>query len=342
MAINYIDSIEPKQATGKVKQIYSDLKIEMGDVVEPISLHSLIPDLLHCNWNVLREALVVSDKVERKYKEAVASAVSSMNDCPYCVDAHTIMMIGLNDRQTAKAIASQDMSLVTDPKSKELLNWAYRTKFFISDEVRNPPFSKDEAPEIIGTAVFFHYLNRMVTVFLGETILPLNIGFLKGLLKNIAAMMFSKVLNTEKEANYQNIEYDDIQEFGEDFFWASENIRIRSSLSSFYRTVHYLGKESIPEAVYYFMENEIEDWTGSEFIEMKELKEKIGRLEKKYELMATALYYVAFMPYRISEDMLANLKREYTLQDDQILAMFSWTAYRTATKIGTKLGHKFK
>jgi len=77
MAIFHIDSIRPNQAKGEVKQVYDALKSEMGDVVEPIALHALIPELLKCNWGILREALLVEDQVKRKYKEAIASAIKS-------------------------------------------------------------------------------------------------------------------------------------------------------------------------------------------------------------------------------------------------------------------------
>jgi hypothetical protein len=40
-----------------------------------------------------------------------------------------------------------------------------------------PPFSRRQAPEIIGTTMIYHYLNRMIQVFLPESMLPI---FLRG------------------------------------------------------------------------------------------------------------------------------------------------------------------
>jgi len=306
MAIFHISSIKPGQASGEVKDVYDQLKKEMGDVVEPISLHALIPDLLSVNWGVLREALVVDDKVKRKYKEAVASAISSLNDCPYCVDAHTIMMIGLNDKQTAKAIDRQDLSLVQDPKSKALLEWAYNTKYFHSDNIQSPPFSSAEAPEIIGTAVFFHYLNRMVTVFLGETILPFNIGFLKGLMKKMAAMMFSKVLNKEKSPNksFKNV---DMAKHGNPYYWSKANSRIDYALSSFYVVTDEIGRKYVPEEVFNFIREEVKEWGGSEYVQMSDLDMKLSQIDKKYEEMTRMLFLVAFAPYRITDKLINSI-----------------------------------
>lgn len=36
-----------------------------------------------------------------------------------------------------------------------------------------PPGPASSMPQIIGTAITFHYINRMVNVFPGETLLPL-------------------------------------------------------------------------------------------------------------------------------------------------------------------------
>ncbi len=341
MAIFHIDSVKPSQATGDVKIVYDALKTEMGDVVEPIALHALIPELLKSNWGILREALIIEDQVKRKYKEAIASAISSLNDCPYCVDAHTIMLIGLNDKQTAKAVEKQDLDLVQDPKTKELLDWAYNTKYFQSEIIQEPPFSKEEAPEVIGTAVLFHYLNRMVTVFLGETILPFNISFLKSLMKKMAAFMFSKVLTSDKKAN-DSFEQLNMDEHGNPFYWASSNPRVQYVLSTFYNVVHQLGKKHVEPQVFDFIKKEIDSWTGSEHIDIADLGDKLVSVKSEYKNMAQMLYFIAFMPYRVTANLINEFRKTYQLSDDQILGMFSWASYMAATKISIEVGVPFK
>jgi len=50
--------------------------------------------------------------------------------------------------------------------------WALRNLDFEDPIIKVPPFKKEEAPEIIGTAVLFHYINRMVILFAGDKPLP--------------------------------------------------------------------------------------------------------------------------------------------------------------------------
>ena len=84
-----------------------------------------------------------SGAVERPDKEAVAVAVSELNRCPYCVDAHSAML-----RSTGT------------PAPPPLQDWAAATRTPGAAIVRNPPFSAPHVPELVGTAVLFHYINR--------------------------------------------------------------------------------------------------------------------------------------------------------------------------------------
>jgi len=53
-------------------------------------------------------------------------------------------------------------------------------------------------PEVIGTAVFFHYVNRMVSVLLGETPLPLGNARLKPVLRTPATWFFAPAVRRPK------------------------------------------------------------------------------------------------------------------------------------------------
>jgi hypothetical protein len=61
-----------------------------------------------------------------------------------------------------------------------------------------PPFTPDEAPACIGTAVFFHYINRMVTILLGSSPLPLKNGIGKTVSMRLGAWYFLPAIRREK------------------------------------------------------------------------------------------------------------------------------------------------
>src|SRR3972149_3042849 len=91
MGIKYIHPVKPGSAQGLVADVYVQVKRDFGRIAEPFLMHSPLPQLLAGAWMVCRETELVGN-VPREVKEAVAAAVSQLNQCPYCVDAHTIML----------------------------------------------------------------------------------------------------------------------------------------------------------------------------------------------------------------------------------------------------------
>jgi len=112
--------------------------------------------------------------VGRDLKEAVAGAVSESNQCPYCVDVHTAMVQATTGHDAAAAIRSGQLDGIADERMAQLVRWAAATRSPAAASLASPPFSDDEAPEIIGTALVYHYVNRMVHVFLDTTPLPIT------------------------------------------------------------------------------------------------------------------------------------------------------------------------
>ena len=143
-------------------EVYSQIKLEFGSLVEPFTLHSPIPKLLAGAWMAARESQLAGS-IRRDIKEAVAATVSKINQCPYCVDAHTIILKATGEHKTAWAIATGNYDQIQDSKVQAVVKWALTTRFPRSNHMRAPPFSRKEAPEIIGTAVFYHYINRMAS-----------------------------------------------------------------------------------------------------------------------------------------------------------------------------------
>lgn len=339
MSIFYISAIKPSKATDTVKEVYDQLKTEMGDVVEPISLHALLPDLLLGIWGILRETVVVEDHVKRSVKEAVGAAVSSVNDCPYCVDAHTIMILGLKDKVVANAIVKKDPNLITDDSVKEIVRWSFSSKDFDSSLVLDPPFSREMAPEIIGTAVFFHYLNRMVTIFLGPTILPMNVSFLKGVMKSMAAKMFSGVLSEDKKPG----EIMNGMANSPDFFWAISNARVAYTFSYFQKTLESTAEKNIPVEVRNFLCDQIEEWNGADLeLNDQKLASLTAHFSKENRLLASMLYLTAFSPHKIRHYHFEEFKATNIGDDAFILSALAWASFSTATRIGKQLGRTFK
>ncbi|WP_020670848.1 carboxymuconolactone decarboxylase family protein [Amycolatopsis nigrescens] len=162
--IRYVRAVPPRRATGTVGAVYTQLERDFGLLAPPVALHSPAPAVLAASWLMLRESLVASGVTSRADKEVVASAVSRANTCPYCVEVHGMALAALGRPGDAGAISGGRFAGIEDPATRELASWARDGTAMTTEEAA--------IPELVAVAVVFHYLNRMVNVFLGPSPLP--------------------------------------------------------------------------------------------------------------------------------------------------------------------------
>src|SRR5262245_47857316 len=105
--IKHVTAVPPEQAQGLVTAVYAQLRADFGRVAEPLAVHSPSPTLLAGVWSALRQHMVVGE-VPRGVKESVASTVSAINRCPYCVDVHTMLARAGGYRDAAGAVDDFD------------------------------------------------------------------------------------------------------------------------------------------------------------------------------------------------------------------------------------------
>ncbi len=166
--IHHLSAVAPKHATGQVATVYRQLEREFGLLAPPIALHSPAPAVLAAAWVMLRESLVAQGVATRAAKEVVATSVSRANTCPYCVEVHGMTLGSLGHGDLAATLT--EGTEITDPDSAALAAWA-------RGEQSEPPPGRttEELAELVGVAVAFHYLNRMVNIFLGSSPLPASV-----------------------------------------------------------------------------------------------------------------------------------------------------------------------
>ena len=231
MLIKHIKYIRKNKAQGKLKELYKHIELNFGKLAEPFVLHSLNEELTAGVWTMLYEIILVEGKIKRSLKEAIAISVSEINKCVYCVDAHSIIIFG-----TEKALQNNISTIKkgkTVPKTKKdkTILWAFKNLGFDSPIILNPPFSQEEAPEIIGTAVLFHYINRMVNLFARDT--PLPSTKMRGALISFASnFIFAKAIRKKKTKGESLMFIDkDIRE--DNFEWAGQSPEIQKAFPYF-------------------------------------------------------------------------------------------------------------
>jgi alkylhydroperoxidase/carboxymuconolactone decarboxylase family protein YurZ len=80
-----IKMISEEEATDKVKDIYEEIKSQLGIDFVPNLYKAMAakPDYLETNWNKVKTVMVTPGKLDRVTKEIIAVAVSAMSGCDY-------------------------------------------------------------------------------------------------------------------------------------------------------------------------------------------------------------------------------------------------------------------
>ncbi|GAA1359670.1 carboxymuconolactone decarboxylase family protein [Streptomyces beijiangensis] len=162
----YTSPAPPKSATGTVADAYAQMRSDFGiDNPATFVVLSDAPTILTAAWALMRESLLVG-ATSRTEKELVAAGVSLANRCPFCIDAHTVLLHATGDHRLAETVGRDDVP--ADPYQARLLAWG--------KDVRTPkPFPAARTPAYLGTALAFHFINRIVSSLVTENMLPGNV-----------------------------------------------------------------------------------------------------------------------------------------------------------------------
>jgi AhpD family alkylhydroperoxidase len=316
-------------------QTYHQIKRDFGALVEPFTLHASAPRLLAGIWMATRETELVGI-VRREIKEAVAATVSRLNQCPYCVDTHTMMLHAVSAHGIAAAISQENDGEIQDPAIRQIVAWAEATRSPDNPLLQRPPFSEAEAPEIIGTAVAFHYTNRMVDIFLDETPLPSNRGWLKGTLKRMAGWYFSRAARRRKKPG-TSLALLPEADLPADMGWAASSPTVAGAFARWAAVVEIAGQEALPANVRALARAHIAAWNGETPTLSRGWVEKaLAGLDDAEKPAARLALLTALAPYQIDENTIAAFRAQQP-GDDKLIAATAWASFTAARRVGTWL-----
>jgi len=80
-----VKMVAEKEATGRVKELYQEIKRELGIDFVPNMYKVMAPNpaYLEANWNKIKTVMKQRGKLEPLTKEIIAVAVSAVSGCRY-------------------------------------------------------------------------------------------------------------------------------------------------------------------------------------------------------------------------------------------------------------------
>jgi AhpD family alkylhydroperoxidase len=338
--IKYVKPIRYDSATGLAAQVYDQLQTDF--IPAPlVALHSPLPEVMAGVWSILREALMAG-QVNRAYKEAVAATVSKANECPFCVDAHTVMLRATSDDDVANAILQNDHDRIHDPQMQSFVQWAWMNRDANANTVHPQPFSQSEVPEILGTAVAFHYLNRMANIFLGESLLPFPLpSLLKGMTYRLYAATEGKRV-VRRLLSGTSLLFLPQAQLPDDLSWAAANQAVAGAFAGFAQVVEEAGNTVLPEQVRTLVRKRVEAWKGeSAGMSRRWVEDAVVEIKAEHQAAARLTLLTAFAYYQVDSGIIEAFRRLYPT-DAELIAATAWASFAAARRAGEWLAAPFK
>lgn len=334
--VNFVKPIAPSKATGKLAEVYQQIQKDFM-IATPFTVHSSHADLVMGTFAMERESMFYGI-VPREQKESIAAGVSTTNECPYCIDAHTMMMAAVDAGDAADSIYT-GKGKIQDEVIRQRFEWAKSTYKPDAPIIRNPPFKREEVPEIFGAALTFHYINRMVNIFLDEALMPgiNNLGFAKNLMRKMAAGTMMKSAMLRKTIPGESLQFLPEADLSDDLVWASDNELIAGVFAGMNAAINQAVEGVVSEDVLATVQNHFNTWHGEQMgISRAWLNDVVANLDEKGQIAARLMLLAGLASYQVSESDIQAF-RQYYPTDAELIAVTAWGAFAAIRRIGSWL-----
>ncbi|MFC3448622.1 carboxymuconolactone decarboxylase family protein [Amycolatopsis speibonae] len=282
--VRYVRPVPFGRASGLVRDVYRQLERDFGMLAPPVALHSPSPAVLAASWVMLRESLVAAGETSRADREVVASLVSQANSCPYCVEVHGMALDSLGRSSEASE----------DPRSSDSLPASARA-------------------ELTAVAFTFHYLNRVVSVFLGPSPLPPSVpDSARAKAKAVLGRFLRPVIDAPPG---QSLEF--LPAGSRDFSWAAGNPVVGEAFS---RASAAFGSLAVSPAVRDVVARELSTWDGSPPGLSRSWVDAFDDPATRLALV------VAKAPYQVDDGLVSAAG----LGDRELVELVGWAAFAAA------------
>lgn len=335
--MKYLSPLRRPPAQSLVGQVYRQIKQEFGVIADPFRLHASVPELLAGIWSVTRE-IGAARQVPWPVKEAVAAAVSQSNACPYCVEIHAAVASVRTDQPLAPFLMQGQTADIIDPSLRAVVIWAQATRSPGSAPLLNPPFAAEQAPEVIGTAVVYHYINRMVQVFLPESLLPSVVrgGWLGRLAWRLVGRRLARSRERERAAG-ASLPLVPAAELPAAFSWAAPSPTISRALAGWAAVVGRVGSELLAPQVRALVADFLHTWQGAPApLSRAWVQQAVAGLPEAEQAAGTLAMLAAVAPHQIDAEIIRAFRGQQET-DAPLVSVVAWASFAAACRIASWL-----
>ncbi|HEX6870516.1 MAG TPA: carboxymuconolactone decarboxylase family protein [Micromonosporaceae bacterium] len=315
-----------------VIRVYHDAEREFGVLAPPLALHASAPEVLAAVWLMLRETLIVDGVVSRAVKEAVATAVSVGNSCPYCVSVHSGALDLLLPGRSGSAIAGGDIARLGEADLRPVAEWA-RASGDRQVTARPIPVAPAQAPEVIGVAVLLHYLNRMVNVFLRDVPMPPGAPrFVLGTVTRVLATVMRRAARADRTPG-ASLDLLPPAPLPPEFAWAAGNPAVAEAFARACAAIDSAAVRSVPASVRELLSAELAGWDGRpRGISRSWVDQAVAVLPEADRPAGRLALLTAFASYQVDRRLINDFRTKRR-GDRRVVELAAWASLAAARTI---------
>jgi len=245
------------------------------------------------------------------------------------------MLEAADQHQAAGLIAAAHEARVADADLRDVLRWAAASRTPDHPLVNAPPFSIEERPEIVATAIRFHYVNRIATILLDPSPLPpmFRSGPLRRLGMKIGARRFADVMT--RPARAAEPASDDVPP---SLRWAAGAPHMARALVRFGAVVDSAAEHAVDPAARALVTDRLARWQGEDMPLGRAWAESaIAGVAADARPAARLALLTALAPHQVDASAVASFVDPRTDGQRRLLPLLSWASLAAAQRVGSWL-----
>jgi len=166
-----IKTIEPEEATGRLKDIYNDIVKKRGKLADVHKIQRLRPESIVAHMDLYLEIMFSKSELSRAEREMMAVVVSVSNGCEYCQMHHAQALnhywkndkkIYLLKRDFQQAgLTSRDQALSEFAQKLTISPDIFKDEKYIQ-QLKNEKISDNGVLDATLVVAYFNFVNRVV------------------------------------------------------------------------------------------------------------------------------------------------------------------------------------
>ncbi len=165
----WIRVIDEAEAQGKLKECYDEIKKARGKVANIMKVHSLHPEAMLAHLNLYKTIMFGPSGLSRRQRELLATVVSALNRCAYCVRHHAeALRAYIKDESFVEQVQRDYTQVSLDAKDRAMLDYAQkltRSPAQVTredtEQLRHAGFRDEEILSIALIVSYFNFVNRV-------------------------------------------------------------------------------------------------------------------------------------------------------------------------------------